>query len=211
MPEKTYNHWIGWQSFLLSHSLFHQKNFNLIINILINNNYPLEFIFQTLHNRLKFLIHNSNTIVKTPDKENVDVSFKFFIVPYVPLISDGFKSLARDIGIRMSYVSLNKLHCFIKVQKDKLFRLSSRNVMYRIDCNNYDASYVRQMGRQLQIRINEHRNHIRRNTSNHSVITDHRLEFNHDFKWDDIKILDNEPLFKQTPDLRDVVYQKTEE
>jgi len=40
-------------------------------------------------------------------------------------------------------------------------------------------------------RINEHKNHIRRATT-HSVITDHRLNSNHDFDWDNVKILDNE-------------------
>lgn len=50
------------------------------------------------------------------------------------------------------------------------------------------------MNRRVQIRINEHRNHIRWNTSNSSVITDYRLEFNHDFQWNNIEILDNEPI-----------------
>jgi hypothetical protein len=28
--------------------------------------------------------------------------------------------------------------------------------------------------------------------NNHSVITEHRLKYNHDFDWENIKILDNE-------------------
>ncbi|KYN39812.1 hypothetical protein ALC56_05799, partial [Trachymyrmex septentrionalis] len=54
-------------------------------------------------------------------------------------------------------------------------RTSKSNVVYKISCNNCDASYVGQTGRQLNTRIAEHRNHIRHNTSVRSVITEKRL------------------------------------
>jgi len=41
------------RAFLLSHQKFHQKNFNFIINTLLSNNYPLQFIFDTISIRLK--------------------------------------------------------------------------------------------------------------------------------------------------------------
>ena len=34
-------------------------------------------------------------------------------------------------------------------------------------------------------------------TNNRSVITDHRLNFGHDFAWDGVEILDNEPVFNK--------------
>jgi len=46
---------------------------------------------------------------------------------------------------------------------------------------------VRQTGRKLKTRINEYRNHIRRNTNTESVITDHRTSLNHDFDWDNLQ------------------------
>lgn len=44
----------------------------------------------------------------------------------------------------------------------------------------------------MKTRISEHRSHINRNTTTHTVITDHRLHHSYDFCWQDIKILDNE-------------------
>ena len=40
------------------------------------------------------------------------------------------------------------------------------------------------------MRISEYRNDMKfpRNTSNHSVITEYRLDFNHDFDWEDTEI-----------------------
>jgi len=61
--------------------------------------------------------------------------------------------------VRLAYVGINKLNTFIKVQKDKLPSVHF-NVVYKINCQNYDASY--QMGqtkRLLKTRIKEHQNH----------------------------------------------------
>ena len=49
-----------------------------------------------------------------------------------------------------------------------------------------------QTSRKLNSRIVEHRNYINRNTTNKSVITDHRIEFNHDFYWENVQTLDYE-------------------
>jgi len=57
----------------------------------------------------------------------------------------------------------------------------------RIDASYCDASYVGQTGRQLKTRISEHKNHINRNTSALSVITEHRLHKNHDFDWERVE------------------------
>jgi len=84
---------------------------------------------------------------------------------------------------------LNKLNSFIKVQKDKTYFMSKNNVIYKIFCNNCDASYVRQIMRQVQTRIKEHINNIRLEPSRHSVITEHILEFKHSFNWKNIKMI----------------------
>jgi len=63
------------------------------------------------------------------------------------------------------------------------------NVVSKISYKNYDASYVGQTCRQLKMRISEHKGHISRNTSIHSVITE---QFNHDFDWEGNEILDVE-------------------
>jgi len=65
-------------------------------------------------------------------------------------------------------------------------------VVYKVSCNDCDASYVGQTSRQLKKRISKHRNHIRRNTSQLSVLTNHRLEFGHNFNWEEPEIWDRE-------------------
>jgi hypothetical protein len=45
------------RAFLLSDAKFHQKNIELMVNTLLANDYPAEFIFETINSRLKSLIH----------------------------------------------------------------------------------------------------------------------------------------------------------
>lgn len=49
-----------------------------------------------------------------------------------------------------------------------------------------------QISKQLKTRIAKHRNHINRNISTQFVITDHKIQYNHDFNWEEVKILDTE-------------------
>jgi len=65
-------------------------------------------------------------------------------------------------------------------------------VVYRVDCNDCDASYVGQTGRQLGTRMNKYKANIKLDPSKHSVISEHILEFDHSFKWNNVKILDND-------------------
>lgn len=57
------------RAFLLSEPGYHQKNFELVINILLTNGYPLSFIFDTLHKRLKQLFHANNSLNNVPTKK----------------------------------------------------------------------------------------------------------------------------------------------
>jgi len=66
--------------------------------------------------------------------------------------------------------------------------------VYKLRCKNCDVSYIRQTKRRLNTRILEHKKDINERTANHSVITEHRLEFGHEF-WDNPKIVDKEKQY----------------
>ncbi|EZA56075.1 hypothetical protein X777_03920 [Ooceraea biroi] len=99
--------------------------------------------------------------------------------------------------MRMAYFSLNKMHKYIRVHKDKLPRSSCSEVVYKVSCNDCEASYVGQTGRQVHTRIAEHRNNFKKTSTELSVLSEHRLQFNHDFDWENIKILDHESFLNK--------------
>jgi len=86
--------------------------------------------------------------------------------------------------------------------KDNLPTSSQMNVVYKLNSKDCNVSYVGQTSRLLKtfcwqqsgikIRITEHKSHINRNTTVHSVITDHRISLSHEFDWENVEILDRE-------------------
>ncbi|KAG5344393.1 SETMR methyltransferase, partial [Acromyrmex charruanus] len=95
-------------------------------------------------------------------------------------ISEGsVKTILSDhLGLRkVKATNLNKLNSLIKRHKDILPREKRKNVAYKISCKSCDSSYVEQ---------------TYRNSNNQSVITEHRIEFEHDFDWENVTILDEE-------------------
>jgi len=164
---------------LLSHLEFHEENFDCVIRVLLNNEYQLDLIFFTIRRRLHSMInrkfHNRKELVKNSS---------YFVIPYVSTIAKKFIKYFKNISFcKLAFSCYDQLNKFIKVHKDTLPSLSRSNVVYKINCLNCDASYVGQTKRTLNTRVAEHRNHIRKDTAQVSVITDHRLQSNHEFDW----------------------------
>lgn len=153
------------RAFTLSHPKFHQKNIILIINTLNNNGYPLKFIFDTINQRLPYLIHKSNNtknnldtvINSTSDLQDESEPVSYFTVPYLPRLTSKLRNILENTNTRLSYFSLNKLDSIVKAHKDVIPKQFNMNVIYKIDCKDCDASYVGQTGTKLITRVNEHR------------------------------------------------------
>lgn len=101
--------------FKLSYPRFHEKNFKLIFDILLNNGYPPNFIFTAVTNRIKSLIHNNFAFPSTP------ISFpspspapSFFVIPYIRGVSEQFKDIAAKLNKSLAFVVLNKLNRFMQ-------------------------------------------------------------------------------------------------
>ena len=71
-------------------------------------------------------------------------------------------------------------------------KLLENNVVYKINCNNCDSSYVGQTKRQLFERVDEHQNNINHAPKNHNVITKHILAHGHSIDWQGVRIVDKE-------------------
>ncbi|KYM96692.1 hypothetical protein ALC62_12640 [Cyphomyrmex costatus] len=130
------------RAFFLSDISFHYKNFNFIINILLDNDYPLNFIFNTINQRLKYLLKNKFIVNDQPtNTQNNSKSVSWLTVPFVLCHTEKFKRFHNN-DIRVSFRSPNKMSKYVKVQKDALSKDSRNNVVYKISCNDCDASYV---------------------------------------------------------------------
>jgi len=95
---------------LLSHPKFHKDNFNFIINILMDNSYPLNLIFSTIKRRLhcRFLTHGPHNKTESENSQ-VTNSQPFFTIPYVPCIAKKFIQFFKNISFcKLFFSCLNK-------------------------------------------------------------------------------------------------------
>jgi len=82
--------------FSLSHPKFHERNLNFIIETFINNNYPLQFKFNTIQTRLKSLFNKrtKKQVTDIPEEERIN---SWFLIPYIQKVTDKFKNIASNI------------------------------------------------------------------------------------------------------------------
>jgi len=83
------------RAFLLSHPEFHQKNLDFVVRVLLENDYPLNLIFNKMSSRIKYLVHD-----KSSSKNNVDLTNEnrkiWFTVPYITSVSEKFKNILNN-------------------------------------------------------------------------------------------------------------------
>jgi len=85
-----------------------------------------------------------------------------------------------------------KLNNLIRKGKDKLNDMQTTNIVYKLNCKHCDKVYIGQTKRHLETRIKEHKNNIKYASGRFSVVSNHRLQNDHDFNWDKPNILHKE-------------------
>ena len=166
---------------LLSAPRFHQKNLEMVIQLLRDNGYPLELIFNKINLRFKKLVNTKLTHKKSNTQGDCkpDNSKKYITIPYIKNVSEIVTSVIDKNTFTIGYRCLNRLNRFVKAQKDKDTTTATNNVVYKIQCNDCDTSYVGQTKRKLNTRIKEQTNNIKLDSSKHSVISEHITQYKH--------------------------------
>jgi len=167
---------------LLSDEQFHRTNLSIVQTILENNSYPSHIIVNEIDKRYKILKNNKFLIISDRISDNRLNKMKTVTFPYVRNLSEDIKSILRNM-IDVSFTIPKKLDTVIRKGKDRIDVKRVTQVVYKIDCINCDMAYIGQTKRHVATRINEHKNNIKNSTGNFSVVTEHRLNFNHDFDW----------------------------
>ncbi|KYN06205.1 hypothetical protein ALC62_02852 [Cyphomyrmex costatus] len=191
------------RAILLSHPPFFNKNICLCIDMLIENGYPLDYIFNNINVRIKssierYKVASDGGEVSLNNNKNLENKIKkHLVIPFIKGISGRVGGIFDKSDTLMGYRTLNGLDKFIKVQKDITSKNCKSHVVYKINCKDCDSTYVGQTKRQLQTRIKEHKNNLRMDSSKHSVISQHIMEYDHRFDWENIDIMDVEHNYKR--------------
>ncbi|XP_071581632.1 uncharacterized protein [Temnothorax nylanderi] len=166
---------------LLSDKQFHSSNIKIVKDILKNNCFPDELIDKQINKRLKELDYRNNIT----DCNNVSNTFdarRYIALPYIKGLSENIRRTVNRCGLDVLYTILKKLDSIIKRGKDKLENMKKTGVVYKIECNDCNASYIGQTLRHLETRVKEHLSDIKKDVNKHSVVSKHRLTHGHNFK-----------------------------
>ena len=111
-------------------------------------------------------------------------------LPYVKEL-ENFNNFLKKYSTKVVYSAKNKLNNIIKLGKGKNEKFNNANVVYKINCNDCNASYVGQTSRRVNVRIKEYIKKYTDKDTNSGLFT-HTMDNNHVIDFKNIKILDSE-------------------
>ena len=79
------------------------------------------------------------------------------VLPFFKEMECVMKNFFKKYNTNVVFSTINKLNSIIILGKDKNVKYNNANLVYKINCNNCNASYVGQTSRRLNVRIKEHK------------------------------------------------------
>lgn len=160
-------------------------------DVLIENNYPNRFVDTHIEKRIHTLIERSRN-PSLSDLASLDRNQPRFCFPYIKGMSQSVARALRPFKVSCSFKNVNDLSRLFNPLKDITPLERRSNVVYRIPCKGCNSSYIGQTSRWLKTRINEHDNNVKRKEKEHTALTTHKIDRDHNFNYSEIKVLDKE-------------------
>ena len=111
---------------------------------------------------------------------------------YVEGISEKLQRISRSHKIRLTFCTDNTLRKLLCKPKDRVATEDKNNIVYEIDCSNCQAVYFGESKRSLKSRSDEHKRSVRNCDCDKNEIAKHCWEADHNFRWDQKKVIDRE-------------------
>ena len=104
------------------------------------------------------------------------------ILPYVGHMSDNIARLMHKAGVQVHLRPFNTIRSHLVHPKDKVKKEEKAGVVYKIKCNECEATYIGETERTLRKRITEHHRH-------NSPVGHHMQYRKHSFTSDDVSMV----------------------
>ena len=167
-----------------------------VITTLKRNGYP-QSVFSELERKKER--EKDTTRKKKEEYKNV------VTIPYIAGLSEAIRREGEKVGLKTVFAAKDTLKKRLTHLKPK-GEGKDKNLVYKIPCH-CGANYVGETGRQLQVRVNEHRRNWEKmkrdkeeekDTENiSSLLAIHAVEKEHQIKWEEVKILASEVNMKK--------------
>ena len=113
-------------------------------------------------------------------------------LPYVEGTSEKLRRILRSPKIRLTFCTENTLRKLLCKPKDRVATEDKDNIVYEIDCSNCEAVYFGESKRSLKSRSDERKRSVRNCDCDKNEIAKHCWEADHNFNWDQKKVIDRE-------------------
>ena len=102
------------------------------------------------------------------------------------------KRIVNDDNINYTLYTTTTLSTLLSHAKDPVPSEQRKNIVYKYDCKNCEAVYFGESNRTLAERTKEHTRVLRAADTRRYETADHCWKYNHDFDWENKKIMDYE-------------------
>ena len=104
-------------------------------------------------------------------------------IPYIKGTSETIARILQPYNIRVAHKPITTLRQLLTNVKDKDEPSDRRGAVYKIKCCDCQATYIGETGRNLNVRLTEHKRATRNgDINNHNA--EHHLKTNHRIDWD---------------------------
>ena len=118
---------------------------------------------------------------------------KYISLPYIPGTSETLRRIFSTHKIKCAFYSKDTLRKHLSKPKDVVPSDQRSNVVYKIPCEDCEATYIGETKRSFKQRSTEHMRAVRNGDFDKNEIADHCWKYNHEMKWDDKTFIDTEP------------------
>ena len=126
---------------------------------------------------------------QTPAADIQEEEIKMSInLPYVEVTSEKLRHILRSHKIRSTFYTENMLCKLLCKPKDQVATEDKNNIVYEIDCSNCGVVYLGES----KSRSDEHKRSVRNCNCDKNEIAKHCWEADHNFNWDQEKVVDKE-------------------
>ena len=136
------------------------------------------------------------TLARRPPTRSVEEDYndddtteklKLLCLPYVKGISEKKEQGCRQLGVRALFKSGHKLRQSLMKVKTPVEEDQKKGVVYEVPCGECDQKYIGETGRNLRMRLKEHRYAVKKKDMKNGIDA-HACQERHTVDWDAAKV-----------------------
>ena len=133
----------------------------------------------------------SQQLTQATDNQEEEIRMSINLL-YVEGTTENLRSILRSHKIRSTFYTEKALRKLLCKPKDRVATEDKNNIVYDMNCSNWEAVYFGESKRSLKSRSDEHKRYVRNCDCGKNEIAKQCWEADHNFNWDQKKVIDRE-------------------